>query len=393
MSDQHPDDHHDLGSVLADAHGQPGYASRSERRAAQAHHARRRRRKGRRGGVLVVTLLVVALGAIGAYAGLKPIYSHLTASDDYTGSGTGKVTVTIADGATGREIGRTLEQAGVVKSAKAFVDASAKNTKASSIQPGEYQLRKQMSAASAISLLLDPKARSAERVTVREGLRAKEVVALLAKETGRPAADYAAALKDAEALGLPSSAKGKVEGWLFPDTYEFGTQVTAAQQLQRMVAHTHDVLDELGVSDAQAQRVLTIASINEVEASSAEDYAKVARVIENRLENKLGNGGRLQLDSTVSYAVGKRTITTTAADRDVDSPYNTYKFPGLPAGPISNPGKAAIQGALDPTPGPWLYFVTVNPSTGETKFATTDAEHQANVQQFRAWCQDHPGTC
>jgi UPF0755 protein len=153
------------------------------------------------------------------------------------------------------------------------------------------------------------------------------------------------------------------------------------------------VLDELGVTPAEAQRVLTVGSIAEVEASSAADYAKVARVIDNRLANKLGNGGKLQLDSTVSYAVGKRTITTTAAERAVDSPYNTYRYAGLPAGPISNPGKAANQGALDPTPGPWLYFVTVNPSTGETKFAVTGAEHNQYVQQFRAWCQDHPGTC
>ncbi len=386
----------DLGAVVADDDEglhEAQYASRTERRLAHSHRARRRARRGRRALVMLVALLVVGAGAAAGYVALKPVIAGFTASDDYSGQGSGKVTVTIADGASGRTIGRTLEQAGVVKSAKAFVDAAAANPKSGSIQPGEYELRQKMSAASAIALLLDPSARNADKVTVREGLRASEVVALLVKQTGRPKAEYTAALKDPEALGVPADAKGKVEGWLFPDTYQFGSQLTAEQQLTRMVQHTHEVLAGLGVSDSEAQRVLTIASIAEVEASSPEDYAKVARVIDNRLANKLGNGGKLQLDSTVSYAVGKRTITTTADERNVDSPYNTYRYGGLPAGPISNPGKAAIEGALDPTPGPWLYFVTVNPSTGETKFAVTAEEHGRYVAQFRSWCQAHPGTC
>jgi UPF0755 protein len=385
MADQH-DEH---GYDQSDAH----VGTRSDRRRERALHEHRKRRRGRRGIVMLVALVVVAVAAFGAFAALKPIVSQLTASNDYSGSGSGSVTVTIANGASGRAIGRTLEQAGVVKSAKAFADAAADNPRSGSIQPGQYTLRRKMSAASAVTLLLDPSARSADRVTVREGLRASEVVGVLAKASGLPPADYTAALKDPEALGVPASAKGKVEGWLFPDTYEFGAELSAAQQLQRMVAHTHDVLDGLGVSAGQAQRVLTVASIAEVEASSPADYAKVARVIDNRLANKLGNGGKLQLDSTVSYAVGKRTITTTAAERSVNSPYNTYRYAGLPAGPISNPGKAAIEGALHPTPGPWLYFVTVDPSTGETKFAVTGAEHQRYVTQFQAWCRAHAGTC
>ncbi|MGN6299668.1 MAG: endolytic transglycosylase MltG [Angustibacter sp.] len=394
--------HVDLGAVLADhddsghpmAHDDvPRFSSRAERRHHDAHRRRRRRRRGRRSVVLLVAAVLVIGGALGAVFALRPIVNQLTAPDDYTGSGTGSVTVTIASGASGRSIGRTLEQAGVVKSAKAFVSAAAENPKAGSIQPGQYELRRQMSAASAIALLLDPSSRSADRVTIREGLRATEIVAALSKATGVPVADYTAALKDPAALGVPAAAKGKVEGWLFPDTYEFGTDLTAEQQLSRMVAHTHDVLDGLGVSDAQAMKVLTIASLVEAEAASPEDYAKVARVIDNRLANQLHNGARLQLDSTVSYAVGKRTITTTAGERNVDSPYNTYRYGGLPPGPINNPGKAAIAGALNPTPGPWLYFVTVDPSTGETKFATTSAEHQRNVAEFRQWCRDNPGKC
>lgn len=392
----------DLGAVLADhddsghpmSHDDaPRFSSRTERRHHDVHRQRRRRRRGRRSVVLLVAAVLVVGGALGAVFALRPIVNQLTAPDDYTGTGTGSVTVTIGNGASGRAIGRTLQEAGVVKSVSAFVDAASANPKSGSIQPGQYTLRKRMSAASAISLLLDPSSRTADRVTIREGLRASEIAAALSKATGLPASDYTAALKDPESLGVPASAKGKVEGWLFPDTYEFGTQLTAEQQLARMVAHTHDVLDGLGVSDGQAQKVLTIASLVEAEGASPEDFAKVARVIDNRLANQLHNGARLQLDSTVGYAVGKRTLTTTAKERNVDSRYNTYRYGGLPPGPINNPGKAAIQAALEPASGPWLYFVTVDPSTGETKFATTSAEHQRNVAEFQKWCRDNPGQC
>ncbi len=355
--------------------------------------APRRQRRGpprlRRFITLVVALAIVAGAGYGAMTALQPAYRSLTASDDYAGAGSGRAQVVVASGATGRAIGKVLADAGVVKTASAFEDAYEANAEAATIQPGTYALRKAMSATSAVSLLLDPASRITDRVVVREGLRATEVVALLAKSTGQPAAAYAAALRKPAALGLPAQARGKVEGWLFPASYEFGPTTTAAQQLTAMISQTKRQLAALKVSAADSQRVITVASIAEVEAANAADYAKVARTIGNRL----AKGMPLQLDSTVSYAVNKRTITTTAAQRAVRSPYNTYVYKGLPAGPISNPGKAALQGALKPTPGPWLYWVTVNPSTGLTKFAVTGAQHDANVAEFRAWCQANPGTC
>jgi UPF0755 protein len=109
----------------------------------------------------------------------------------------------------------------------------------------------------------------------------------------------------------------------------------------------------------------------------------VARVLENRL--KIGR--KLELDSTVSYAVQRFNVTTTPADRASTSRYNTYKYPGLPVGPISNPGEEALQAVLNPTPGRWIFFVTTNPSTGETKFAVDEAGHQANRLEFQKWLQ------
>lgn len=364
-------------------------AANVDRRARHDGRRRRARRRVRRSLILALALALVGGGAYGAYTALRPMVDSLRASDDYVGGGAGAVEVTIQDGASGRAIGRVLADADVVKTADAFVSAFSANPRSASIQPGSYALRKQMSGVAAVSLLLDPTARTAERVTVREGLRATEIVAVLAKATGQPAASYAAALKNAAALGVPASAGGRVEGWLFPASYEFDAKSTAAQQLSMMVRQTKKVLATQGVSGRDSQRILTVASIAEVEAASARDYAKVARTLDNRLKINM----KLQLDSTVSYAVGKRTITTTAAERATKSPYNTYYTAGLPRGPISNPGKAAIEGAVKPAPGPWLYFVTVDPSSGSTKFATTAAEHARNVEQFRQWCRDHSGQC
>ena len=120
----------------------------------------------------------------------------------------------------------------------------------------------------------------------------------------------------------------------------------------------------------------------EAEAKRPEDRAKVARVVLNRLAKPM----RLQLDSTVSYGVKKRAITTTDAERATVNAWNTYTKDGLPGGPISNPGIASIEAAAAPVAGAWLFFVTVNPETGETKFAATQAEHDQYVAEFQAWC-------
>lgn len=395
-----PEDHLDgtsgLAAVLApdtSAFPETEYTSRSDRRRQQRTHLRRRRRRGKRSLIILLAVVLVGGGTFGAYGALKPLISGLTESNDYAGPGTGTAAVTIPSGASGRAIARLLEQAGVVKSARAAVDAQQENPRSGSIQPGQYVLRQHMSGSSAVALMLDPKSRTGKGITIREGLRASEITALLSRSTGHPAAEYAAALRQPEALGLPATARGKVEGWLFPDTYQFGRDMSAAEQLRRMVSRTRDELDDLKIDDAQAQRVLTIASIAEVEGGSRTDFAKVARVIENRLAANGVTVGRLQMDSTVAYGLGRRVLTTSTADRSSGSPYNTYRVKGLPPGPISNPGRAAIEGALGPTPGPWLFFVTVNPKTGETKFASTYSEHQRNVAQFRTWCQAHAGTC
>ena len=375
----------DLGTMLPDSgRAAPAYASDDDERAARRREreALRRRRRGRRSIVLLVALALVVSAGYGAYSALRPLWTQLTAGDDYAGSGKVPVKVTIAEGASTTTIARTLAGADVVKTSGAFVDAAQKDPRARSIQPGRYTLRKQMSGASALALLLDPKARDVDRVLLREGLRQAQVVTALARASGRPAAEYTKALQDPEALGLPAGADGRAEGWLFPDTYEFGPTTTPAQQLRTMVSRTKAVLEDLDVPAGLQQDLLTTASIVQAEGGSEKDFGKVARVIDNRLDN----GSRLQMDSTVAYGTGKNGIFTTAAERaDTKNRYNTYAHAGLPVGPIGNPGKAAIQAALHPTPGDWMFFVVVNLDSGETKFSRTKAEHDRYTRQFQDW--------
>jgi len=373
---------------------EPGHATdEGGRHPGRDRHWARKRSKGARTArrllVLVVALALVAVAALAAVSVLRPMLSGLGGSNDYPGPGSGSVEIVVNPGEPGRAIGATLEAAGVVKSAKAFSDAAAGNPAAAGIQPGTYTLLKEMRAADAVAFLADTTHRTVPRVTVREGLWKSEVFAELAKQTGLPVADYEAAAKDLPALGLPAGANGNLEGYLFPATYEFAPKSSAAEQLRSMVVKSVAELTRLGIAPDKMERTMVIASIVEAEGRREEDRPKIARVLENRLAKPM----RLQLDSTVSYGVQKRSVTTTDAERAASNDYNTYVRDGLPAGPIGNPGASAIEAATNPTPGTWLYFVAVNPSTGETKFATTDAEHQQNVKEFQAWCAANKGQC
>jgi UPF0755 protein len=201
-----------------------------------------------------------------------------------------------------------------------------------------------------------------------------------------------AALADTAALGLPPYADGEPEGFLFPATYEVQPDTTEAAAMAAMTTQFAQVADsirleqrarELGYSPRE---IVTIASIVQAEARLPEDFGKVAQVIYNRLDDGLA----LQMDSTVAFANDVFTVFTSDEQRAIDSPYNTYRFPGLPPGPINSPGQQALEAALNPTPGPWRFFVTVNLDSGETKYARTFAEHQRNVAELQRWISENP---
>jgi UPF0755 protein len=365
----------------------------------------RRRRHRRRAPLRIIVLigLVVAVGLAGwaAYAAIGPTAGSIFAGGeseepDFPGPGQGQVQVVVEPGDTGESIATALRDAGVTRTRSAYLAAAKADPEAAAtIQPGTYTLRKEMRGADAFLALTEAANRIADRTVLREGLWVSETFAALSKSTGVPVAEYEQASKAPEALGLPAEAGGNVEGWLYPASYEFADGTSATAQLRQLVAQTVRALEEAGIPRASWQRTLILASIIEGEVSSDTDRAKVARVILNRLADVNGpTVGLLQMDSTVHYLAKERgRAGTTAAQRASNSPYNTYKVKGLPPGPIGNPGKKSIIAASQPADGDWIYFVTVNPDTGETKFASTSAEHARNVKVFNAWCAANQDRC
>ncbi|ANB05033.1 aminodeoxychorismate lyase [Streptomyces ambofaciens] len=224
-------------------------------------------------------------------------------------------------------------------------------------------------------------------LVIPEGWRATQVYAAVDKALALPAGTTRKSLAKAD-LKLPNDAEGNPEGYLFPATYPLGEAPTPEKLLAAMVDKANEKFTGAPVA-AGAQRnalnvyqAVTIASIVQAEAAGQRDMAKAARVVFNRLER----GMPLQMDSTINYALGRSTLNTTAKDTRIDSPYNSYQRMGLPPTPIANPGDEAMRAAINPTPGDWLYFVTVKP--GDTRFTADYAEHQRNVAEFNRVRQD-----
>jgi len=357
----------------------------------QERPARRRRRKkrDRKGGLAVVISLIVILGILGGgYALVHTFGGRLTdalssnGAKDYPGPGEGEVVIEVTPGQTVADVGRTLKKEDVIASVDAFLAAANANPESSSLQPGFYQLLHKMPAGAALELLLDPASRVQAKLTLPEGLRLDETLKRMAKETELPLADFKQALKNAPALGLPSYAKKNPEGFLFPATYEVPPDAAAADVLKLLFTSYARAADATGVerTPRPPHEIVVIASLVEAEARHDEDFGKVARVVYNRLEQ----GMPLQFDSTVNYALKADKELVTLEDLGTDSPYNTYENTGLPPGPINSPGEKAMEAAVDPPEGNWLYFVTVNPESGETKFTGSYQEFLRFKQELKS---------
>ncbi|MCI7551252.1 MAG: endolytic transglycosylase MltG [Actinomycetaceae bacterium] len=343
----------------------------------------------RTGIALLVTTAVVVFGGVVAWPHVLSAISA-TQVEDYEGAGNGEVVVTIPEGATGTEMGTILADADVVASPEAFTRAFKDNPRATSIQAGTYNLKKQMSGASAVSALLDPANIAEVNITIPEGFTVAQVIDRIATTLEVDAQEVSDAAADTEAIGLPEQAGGKLEGWLTPLTYTFGPDVTPTEVFRTAIEERVKELNELNIAQDQWERVLIVASIVEREVNVPEYYPQVSRVIENRLVDDTEVNRRLQMDSTVLYGLGRTSGVPNGEDLDTDTPYNTYIHEGLPPTPISNPGKEVIEASLNPPEGDWLYFVTVNLDSGETLFTNNFADHQKNVQALRDWMAANP---
>ncbi len=368
----------------------------------------RKRKNGSGGGrgktVLALLLALVLLGGIGggAFYGFDRIQGLLV-TPDYDGAGTGEVTVEIKQGALIADMAVALHEAGVVKSSKAFVEAAEDNARSKNIQPGLYKLRKQMSGESAVAAMLDLKNRIVNGVTIPEGRTAKNIYKVLSEKTKIPVKEFEAAAKDPIALGVPDwwfnrtdgkKAPKSVEGFLYPDTYEIPPNATAESILKMMVENFVAVTGELQFADkVQNERkispyeALIVASLAQAEAGIPEDLGKVARVAYNRVYGEFPCNC-LEMDVTVNYYLeltGQKTKTSAEMTQDelVDTknPYSR-KLRGLVPTPINNPGRLALEGAMDPPTGKWLFFVAVD-KQGRSAFAETPADHEKNKQKAR----------
>ncbi|MDF3288882.1 endolytic transglycosylase MltG [Streptomyces silvisoli] len=345
-----------------------------------------RKGKKKRSGCAVLVALGVLLGLIGGggYGGYWYWERHFASAPDYSGDGIGEVQVVIPNGDTVAQMGNILKQNDVVKSVEAFTKAVGDKA----LQGGVYTLHKEMSAAAAVAMMTDPSSQNS--LIVPEGWRASRIYQAIDQKLGLPSGTTANAAKSGD-LGLPSYANGNPEGFLFPTKYSIGKSTKPVDFLKQMVQQAEA---EYGKDDLEAQaakmgrtpyEIIIIASLIQAEAQEKQDFQKVSRVIYNRLQQNMALG----FDSTINYAKGRSTLNTTSADTHFDSPYNTYLHKGLPPGPIDNPGHQAIDAALHPADGNWLYFVTVKP--GDTRFTNDYAEHQRNVAEFNKYQQEHGG--
>jgi UPF0755 protein len=382
---------------------------RSRHRRGRRGKAARGKRKGRSFAALFMAFVLLAVLGIGGFLGFTFIKGYLAAKD-YPGAGTGTVTVQIMPGDTLTDMANTLFHAQVVESGRAFVDAAGANPKAKSIEVGYYALHRHMKARLALDMLLARKAdntlanKVSTRVTIPEGTISIDVYSALSKATKIPVAKFQAAAKDPVALGVPSwwykRTDGKpalkppsLEGFLYPATYDFNPGATATEILHTMVLKFIDVTTTLGFVDTVQNSLhitpyeaLVAASIAQVEARFAADMPGVARVLYNRAFTTFPCNC-LQLDSEVNYWL--RISGQEARDsgslklsqlHDAKDPYNTHDKPGLPVGPISNPGQDALKGAMTAPKNNFFFFLAVD-KAGHTAFATTLTQFCQKVNQ------------
>ncbi|GIF03466.1 endolytic transglycosylase MltG [Actinoplanes siamensis] len=374
-----------------------------EEEQAKSDTSRRRSRAGRSAVAFFLSLVLLGLLAGGgwfAYSKVKGVF----VADDYSGPGGAEAIVEVKTGQSATDIGTTLYHQKVVASVDAFVDAAKDNNRSKNIQAGWYKLQVGMKAGDALGRLLDPNARWVTKVTLPEGLSYQQTFQKLSEATKIPVADFAKAAKNPVALGVDESwfrrgdgkkaDKSDIEGFLYPATYELSPKADAAEVLKTIVANFNAEMEQLefiptvektrgGISPYQA---LIVASIAQAEALLEEDMPKVSRVVYNRAYGDF-DCHCLGLDSTVNYwlrITGKGTKAsehlTNAELHDPKNPYNTHDKPGLPPGPIGNPGKAALKGAMSPTNNfPYYFFISVD-TKGTMAYGRTGADHEKNRQ-------------
>ena len=329
---------------------------------------------------IAIALLLFVLAVLGVIVA-RIVIAELRPYKGYAGN---EQFVEIPAGAGPASIGRRLVEAGVIRDTLGFRFELTRTGAGRRLQAGEYRFDRPMTVKEVVAKIARGDVYLLP-ITFREGLTILEMAQIFESRGFGPAAEFVAAASDPTPIRDLDSAARDLEGYLFPDTYTMARQATAAQLVGRMVAGFEQALTPKLRADAAARgltvrELVTLASIIEKETGKAEERSLVAAVYANRLRI----GIALQADPTVIYALqraGRYNGNLTRADLQSDSPYNTYRYPGLPPGPIAAPGKASLEAAVHPADAPYIYFVSRG--DGSHAFATTLAEHNQNVFEFQ----------
>jgi len=324
---------------------------------------------------VILLLVVCAAGAAWVYMGVNRPYKGYAETEQF---------VEVPQGVGTAAIGRRLVDAGVVRDVNTFRLALWMTGQGRHLQAGEYRFDRPMSAQQVAEKIGRGEV-YVHPITFREGLTIKQMAELYESKGFGAAKDFIEAAKNAALVESIDPAAKDLEGYLFPDTYALPRRATADQLVARMVASflkalTPDLIEKAAANGQSVRQLVTLASIVEKETGKAEERPMVAAVYANRL--KIGMG--LQCDPTVIYALeraGRFNGNLTREDLQFDSAYNTYRYAGLPPGPIAAPGRASLEAAANPAPVPYLYFVSRN--DGSHAFASTLEEHNRNVQEYQ----------
>lgn len=355
---------HSKSSKSKASHIKSSHASKGKKSMKSKKSKRKRRTRA-----VIITIVIALIFCIAGYGFAKIARSimnpqEISANDDWPGPGEGSVDFTVEVGEGANSIGSKLVKQGIVKSQAVFASVVSANNKI--LYPGIYKLKKHMSSMDVVDILSD-RTKATGFLEVQAGQRSTDIIRKAAEISG---VDYSKFKEIINAKGagiLPPEANGSFEGWLEPGNYNVKQIKDAKKILSAMVNRRIEKLDALKVPKGnEREKVLKIASIAEAEVNTKEYYGKVVRVILNRLDKNMPLG----MDTTVAYGIGIKAIELRQSQLDdANNKYNTRIHKGLPPTPISIPGDNAIYAALNPKKGPWLYFVTTDLKTGETKFA------------------------
>jgi len=338
-------------------------------------------RKSNQGFLIALALFVLMAGFI--FFQFQPSQTN---SESAVAVGNEVVEIEINSGASITEIGATLKDARVLATVEEFIQAAADIPQSNQIGPGRYLIQQGITASQVVLALLNPESRIGVKIVIPEGARSSQVATAIADALKVERDDVLAVMADNEQVALPEWVNGNIEGTLFPATYRFDEGATTADILNAIVANFNqsiestDLFSRAETAGLEPYEVLIMASIIEKEVAPF-DFAKAARVLLNRLEI----GMQLQLDSTLNYALDSNTIVFTSEELAQENDYNTYLIPGLPPTPISNPSLNSIAAVLNPEVGDWIFWVTVDLDTRETKFAVTNDEFLVYKREFQEW--------